>query len=70
MVTMAADVYERNLTFCFFIMPLHQKIVNTKKSPQCVILSNPTKNRGDLLTPPSLMVHMVKINKAHKIVSF
>ena len=45
-VTIAADLYDRNLMFCCLIIPLHQKTTNTKNKPQCTSLSKPEKNMG------------------------
>ncbi|MDB5011610.1 MAG: hypothetical protein JWQ06_2399, partial [Mucilaginibacter sp.] len=39
----------------------------TKKNPQCVSLSKPGKNIDEWDTLLKFILHMIKINKAHKI---
>ena len=68
-VTIAAVLYDINRVFCCLIIPLHHKITNRKKKPLCTSLSKPGKNKGSCITlSPTLMEHITKTNKAHKIV--
>ena len=68
-VITAADLYDKHVMFCCLTRPLQQKTTSTKKNPQCASLSNPGKNKCEFPIFPMDMEHIVKINKAHKIVS-
>lgn len=68
-VTIATLLYDKERPFCCLIMPLHHKTTSRKKKPQCTSLSKPGKNKGScVILSPILIEHMMKINKAHKIV--
>lgn len=68
-VTIAAALYDIERPFCCLIIPLHHNITSKKKKLQCTSLSKPGKNNGSCATlSPIFMEHIVKTNKAHKIV--
>jgi hypothetical protein len=50
-------------------MPLQTSTTNVKKKPVWVSLSKPGKNADESPTSPKSAEHMIKTNKAHKIVS-